>query len=92
MSLGQFGLLYLALEADMPPGLASLVLQAQVLFTVVIASLTLGERPTRRQLLAVLVGAVGLVVVAFGRSAATPAGCPSCSHWPPRSPGRSATC
>ena len=72
MSLGQFGLLYLALEADMPPGLASLVLQAQVLFTVLIATLALGERPTRRQLLAVLVGAVGLAVVAFGRSASTP--------------------
>src|SRR5215207_8625863 len=72
MSLGQFGLLYLALEADMPPGLASLMLQAQVLFTVLIASLTIGERPSRRQLMAVLVGGVGLVVVAFGRSAATP--------------------
>ena len=72
MSLGQFALLYLALEADMPPGLASLVLQAQVLFTVLIASLAIGERPSRRQLLAVLVGAAGLVVVAFGRSAATP--------------------
>lgn len=72
MSLGQFGLLYLALEADMPPGLASLVLQAQVLFTVLIATLSLGERPTGRQVVAVLVGAVGLAVVGLGRSASTP--------------------
>jgi len=71
MSFGQFGLLYLALAADMPPGLASLVLQAQVLFTVLIATLSLGERPTRRQVVAITVGAVGLAVVAFGRSAST---------------------
>jgi len=90
MSLGQFGLLYLALEADMPPGLASLVLQAQVLFTVLIASLTIGERPSRRQLMAVLVGGVGLVVVAFvGRRRRR--SLPSCSPWPPPCRGRSET-
>jgi O-acetylserine/cysteine efflux transporter len=72
MSFGQFGLLYLALELDMPPGLASLVLQAQVLLTVVIATVSLGERPTRRQVVAVAIGAVGLAVVGFGRSASTP--------------------
>ena len=72
MSCGQFGLLYLALAAGMPPGLASLVLQAQVLFTVLIATLSLGERPTRRQVVAIGIGAVGLAVVGFGRSATTP--------------------
>ena len=72
MSFGQFGLLYLALAAGMPPGLASLVLQAQVLFTVLIATLSLGERPTRRQVVAIGIGAVGLAVVGFGRSATTP--------------------
>jgi O-acetylserine/cysteine efflux transporter len=72
MSFGQFGLLYLALAAGMPPGLASLVLQAQVLFTVLIATLSLGERPTRRQVVAIGIGAVGLAVVGFGRSASTP--------------------
>ncbi len=72
MSFGQFGLLYLALAAGMPPGLASLVLQAQVLFTVLIATLSLRERPTRRQVVAIGIGAVGLAVVGFGRSATTP--------------------
>jgi O-acetylserine/cysteine efflux transporter len=72
LSFGQFGLLYLALAAGMPPGLASLVLQAQVLFTVLIATLSLGERPTRRQVVAIGIGAVGLAVVGFGRSATTP--------------------
>ncbi len=47
MSLGQFGFLYVAMDAGMPPGLAALVLQAQVIFTVVIAAGVLRERPTR---------------------------------------------
>ena len=37
MSLGQFALLYTALSVGMPAGLASLVLQAQVVLTVLIA-------------------------------------------------------
>lgn len=66
MSLGQFGLLYLALAIGMPAGLASLVLQAQVVLTMVIASLALGERATRRQVGGALVGTVGLATVAVG--------------------------
>ena len=73
MSLGQFSLLYLALSVGMPAGLASLVLQAQVGLTVVIAALTLRERPSAAQVIGVLVGAVGLGVVAIGRAASTPA-------------------
>ena len=72
MSLGQFGLLYSAMDAGMPPGLAALVLQAQVLFTVLIAALWLGERPGGRQLVGVLVGAAGLVVVGIGRGGHIP--------------------
>ncbi len=73
MSLGQFGLLYTALALGMPAGLASLVLQAQVVLTVLFAAAALREVPTRAQLLGVLVGAAGLVVVGVGRSASTPA-------------------
>ncbi len=62
MGVGQFGLLYTSLHLGMPPGLASLVLQMQVMFTVVIAALALHERPTTRQQLGVLVGLVGLVL------------------------------
>ena len=47
MSLGQFALLYTALAVGMPAGLASLVLQAQVVLTVLIAALALRERPSR---------------------------------------------
>ena len=73
MSLGQFALLYTALAVGMPAGLASLVLQAQVGLTVVIAALALRERPSRPQVVGVVVGAVGLGVVAVGRAATTPA-------------------
>jgi O-acetylserine/cysteine efflux transporter len=67
MSLGQFGFLYVAMDAGMTPGLAALVLQAQVIFTVVIAAGVLRERPTRAQTAGVLLGSLGLVVVAVGR-------------------------
>ncbi|MBH0116622.1 EamA family transporter [Salinibacterium sp. NG253] len=72
MSLGQFGLLYTALAIGMPPGLASLVLQAQVVLTVVFAALALRETPTRSQLVGVVLGAAGLVVVGSGRGVETP--------------------
>lgn len=72
MSAGQFGLLYLGMALGMPAGLASLVLQAQVLFTILLASRFLGERPSRRQLAGVVLGIAGLAVVALGRSAVAP--------------------
>jgi O-acetylserine/cysteine efflux transporter len=66
MSLGQFGLLYLSMHLGMPPGLAALVLQAQVPFTIVIAAAVLREPPTRAQVGGVTLGVAGLVVVALG--------------------------
>jgi O-acetylserine/cysteine efflux transporter len=67
MSLGQFGFLYASMAAGMPPGLAALVLQAQVIFTVLIAAGVLRELPTGAQVAGVLLGSVGLVVVGAGR-------------------------
>lgn len=67
MSLGQFAFLYVAMAAGLPPGLAALVLQAQVIFTIVIAAGWLGERPTAVQAGGVALGTAGLVVVALGR-------------------------
>lgn len=72
MSAGQFGLLYLAMALGLPAGLASLVLQAQVLLTVMLAAVFLGERPSRRQLAGVALGVAGLALVAVGRSAVAP--------------------
>ena len=67
MSLGQFGFLYVSMDAGMPPGLAALVLQAQVIFTVLIAAGALREIPTPAQVAGVVLGSVGLAVVAIGR-------------------------
>ncbi len=67
MSLGQFAFLYVSLDVGMPPGLASLVLQAQVVLTIVLAALALHERPTAAQVRGVALGCTGLVVVALGR-------------------------
>jgi O-acetylserine/cysteine efflux transporter len=72
MSLGQFGFLYVAMDAGMPPGLAALVLQAQVVFTVLIAAGVLRERPSGRQVMGVGLGVVGLLVVAAGRGGHVP--------------------
>ncbi|HEY0888408.1 MAG TPA: EamA family transporter [Nocardioides sp.] len=72
MSLGQFGFLYVSMAAGMPAGLASLVLQAQVVLTVVIAAGVLRERPTRAQVAGVGLGCLGLLVVALGRGGHVP--------------------
>jgi O-acetylserine/cysteine efflux transporter len=73
MSLGQFGLLYTSLAVGMPPGLASLVLQAQTVITVGLAALVLAERPLPVQLAGVAAGVVGLGIVAVGRGGDVPA-------------------
>jgi O-acetylserine/cysteine efflux transporter len=73
MSLGQFGLLYLSMHLGMPPGLAALVLQAQVVFTIVIAAVALRERPSRAQVAGVALGVAGLLVVAVGKGGHVPA-------------------
>ena len=71
MSLGQFALLYISIDAGMPPGVAALVLQAQVVFTIVISAGVLREVPTRAQVVGVAVGSVGLLTVAVGRGGDT---------------------
>jgi O-acetylserine/cysteine efflux transporter len=72
MSLGQFSLLYVSLDLGMPAGLASLVLQAQVIFTIVIAAAVLREVPTRRQVVGASIGTAGLVLVTVAHGATAP--------------------
>ncbi|MFI6502244.1 EamA family transporter [Nonomuraea typhae] len=70
VGVGQFGFLLIGMRAGMPPGLASLVLQAQSLFTVVFAVTLLGERLTGRRITGLTVALGGLILVAvdFGMS------------------------
>ncbi|MER7894423.1 EamA family transporter [Micromonospora sp. NPDC094482] len=60
----KFGMLFSAMALGMGAGLASLVLQAQALASVVLAALLLRERPATRQIAGVLVGSAGIGVLA----------------------------
>ncbi len=60
---GQFLLLFFAYTLGMPPGVASVVMQTQVFFTVLIAAVTLGDVPTVRQATGMGVAFVGLAVI-----------------------------
>lgn len=72
MSLGQFSLLYIALDLGLPAGLASLLLQAQVIFTIVIAAAVLHERPSRKQVIGAAIGTAGLATVALAHGFSSP--------------------
>ena len=72
MSLGHFGFLYASMAAGLQPGIAALLLQGQVVFTIVIAAVALRERPTQPQVIGVGLGMVGLAVVGFGRGGNAP--------------------
>ena len=63
----KFGLLFVGMAQGMPAGLSSLVLQSQVFFTILIAALWLGERPTPRGLFGLLLAAAGLVLIGLER-------------------------
>ncbi len=61
---GQFGLLYLAMNGSISPGLASLVIQTQVFFTIGLAMVADGERVRPFQWLALATAAAGVVLIA----------------------------
>ena len=64
LGVGQFGLLFLAMRADIAPGLASLVIQTQVFFTIALSLLTLGERVRGYQLAGLALAVGGLALIA----------------------------
>lgn len=64
VGVGQFGLLYLAMRSQISPGLASLVIQTQVFFTLLLAMRTTGERVQGFQWLALAMAACGIGVIA----------------------------
>ena len=61
---GQFGLLYLAMNGQIAPGLASLVVQTQVFFTIGLAMLADGEKVRSYQGLALAMAGAGIAVIA----------------------------
>lgn len=63
----QFGFLYGAMHAGLPPGLASLVHQSCAFMTIALAALFLAERLTPIRVGGVALGAAGLLIVIIGR-------------------------
>lgn len=60
---GQFGCLFVALRADITPGLASLLMQSQVFFTIGLSMLMTGERVRGVQVVALLLAVAGVGVI-----------------------------
>lgn len=61
---GQFVFLLNAMVMGLPAGLASIVLQSQALFTIMLAALWLRERPSPRQLIGLALTVCGLLLIA----------------------------
>lgn len=66
ISFGQFALMFTALDWGLPTGLAALMLQVQVFFTVLIAGIVLREPVLAHHLLGMFTAAVGLVFIGIG--------------------------
>ena len=63
LGVGQFGLLYLAIQGRITPGLASLVVQMQVFFTIGLSVMLMGERVHPYQLAGLVAAVAGLGVI-----------------------------
>ncbi|MFO1240306.1 MAG: EamA family transporter [Sphingomonadaceae bacterium] len=64
IGVGQFGLLFIAMRHDITPGLASLVVQVQVFFTIGFSMRMTGEHVHRFQFVALLLAVAGIGVIA----------------------------
>ncbi len=70
LGVGQFGLLFLAMQGNISPGLASLVVQTQVFFTIGLSLVLLKERVRGFQVLGLLLALAGLGVIGLHLNAA----------------------
>jgi O-acetylserine/cysteine efflux transporter len=70
--VGQFGLLFVAMSIGLPAGLASVIAPLQPVFTIPLAVVALGERPSGRQVVGVSLGIAGLGAIAAGRAHGVP--------------------
>ena len=71
IGVGQFGLLYVAMNGHISPGLASLVIQMQVFFTIGLAMRLAGERVHGFQWLALMLATGGIAIIVTHTDGAT---------------------
>ena len=71
IGLVQFGALYMAINGHIAPGLASLVVQTQVFFTIGLSMRLTGERVQAFQWVALLLAASGIAVIGSHTDAST---------------------
>ena len=69
LGAGQFGLLFWAMRASISPGLASLVVQSQVFFTIGLSVALAGERVRPMQWAALALAIAGIVLIAVRQDA-----------------------
>lgn len=65
IGFGQFGLLFWVMQSHMSPGLASLVIQVQAVFTIVLALLFFKEKVNLAQIVALVVSFAGVLLIAM---------------------------
>ncbi|MEN4879618.1 EamA family transporter [Pantoea agglomerans] len=64
ISFGQFAFLFLAIKLGMPAGLASLVLQAQAFFTLLLGALLLAEKLHWNHIVGIIIATLGMFLLA----------------------------
>lgn len=72
LGVAKFSFMFVALSAGMPAGLSSLVLQSQVIFTVVFAAVVLRERPRPVQITGTALAVAGIGVIAWDYGKSSP--------------------
>jgi O-acetylserine/cysteine efflux transporter len=63
IGVGQFGLMFIAIDGYIPPGIASLIVQTQVVFTIALAMRGTGERLASVQYAALALAVAGVAVI-----------------------------
>lgn len=71
IGFGQFGIMFIAMNGGITPGLASLVLQLQVFFTIGLVVALTGERVQAFQIVALLMAFAGVAVILAHTDATT---------------------
>lgn len=63
IGFGQFGLLFWVMQENISPGLASLIIQIQVFFTILLSASLMGEQVKAKQMAALFICMIGLAVI-----------------------------